>query len=109
LRRKFAVVAVHAVPIATALTVALTPNVSEIGAVVEKSIQENFMRNAVLTIAAVAVLATSFVVETQALPMARKITQDETANVTQVRDGCGFRRHWSPRFRRCVWDGRGNY
>ena len=65
------------------------------------------MRKALLAVAALGTLASALVVEAQALPAPRIVSQDEASMATVVRDGCGWRRHWSPRYRRCVWDGRG--
>ncbi len=65
------------------------------------------MRNALLAVAAVGTLAASLAVEAQAVPAPRIVRQDDASMATVVRDGCGFRRHFSRRFGRCVWDGRG--
>jgi hypothetical protein len=59
-----------------------------------------------LALAALGTFASALVVEAQAVPAPRIAAQDDASMATVV-SGCGFRRHWSPRFRRCVWDGRG--
>ena len=65
------------------------------------------MRKALLAVAAFGTLAASLAVEAQAMPAPRIVSPDEATMATVVRDGCGFRRHYSPRFRACVWDRRG--
>ncbi len=65
------------------------------------------MRKALLAVTALGTFASALVVQAQAMPAPRIVSQDEATMATVVRDGCGFRRHYSPRYRRCVWDGRG--
>ncbi len=65
------------------------------------------MRKTLLALAALGTLAANIVGEAQALPAPRIAAQDGASMATVVRDRCGPRRHWSPRFRRCVWDARG--
>jgi hypothetical protein len=64
------------------------------------------MRKTFLAAAALATLASSLIVEAQALPAPRIAVLDEATAITPIRDRCGWRRHWSPRLRHCVWDGR---
>jgi hypothetical protein len=56
-------------------------------------------------LAAIAAVAMSSLVagQAEAVPSVPKPTDGASA-LTQVRNGCGFRRHWSPRLRRCVWN-----
>jgi hypothetical protein len=63
------------------------------------------MRTALLTIAVFGTLATVFVMEAQAMPAPRLSALEDASAATAVRDRCGFRRHWSPRLQRCVWNG----
>lgn len=63
------------------------------------------MRKTFLAAAAVATLLSSLAVDAQALTIPRTSSQDDASPLTQVRNGCGFRRHWSPRLQRCVWNG----
>jgi hypothetical protein len=63
------------------------------------------MRKALLAAAAFGTLASALVVNANAMPTPRLVDKDEASAATVVRDGCGWRRHWSPRLRRCVWDG----
>jgi hypothetical protein len=63
------------------------------------------MRKSLLAATAVAALLSSLSVA-EALPVSRLVAADEAAPVMSVRDGCGMRRYFSPRFRRCVWIGR---
>ena len=62
------------------------------------------MRTIILSSLAAATLLSSLVVA-EAMPAPRIVSQDEATVVTPVRDGCGWRRHWSVRLRRCVWNG----
>lgn len=62
------------------------------------------MRKSLYAALAAAAMLSSFAVDASALPLLRK-SQDEITSVTPVRDGCGWRRHWSYRLRRCVWNG----
>ena len=55
---------------------------------------------------AAAVLLSTLAVSAEALPMPRATSaQDSASAVIPVADGCGWRRHWSRRFHRCVWNG----
>lgn len=63
------------------------------------------MRKVLLAVVTLGTL-TAALVPADAMPTPRIVAQDEASIATVVRDGCGWRRHWSPRFRRCVWDGR---
>jgi hypothetical protein len=65
------------------------------------------MRKTLLALAALGTVVSALVVEAQAVPAPRIASQNTASMATEVRDRCGFRRHWSPRFRRCVWDARG--
>ena len=64
------------------------------------------MRKPLLSALAAAALLSNFIVGADAMPAPRLMGQDENANVQLVRDGCGINRHFSPRFRRCVWNWR---
>ncbi len=63
------------------------------------------MRKSLYAALAAAAMLSSLAIDASALPLPRT-TQDEVTSVTPVRDGCGWRRHWSHRLHRCVWDGR---
>jgi hypothetical protein len=65
------------------------------------------MRKVLLVLATFGTLAPALVVEAQAVPAPRIASQADASLVTQVRDHCGYRRHWSPRYRRCIWNSRG--
>ena len=64
------------------------------------------MRKLILTAFATATLAASLAVDAQALSVPRPIGLDAASSVTVVRDGCGWRRHYSRSAGRCVWDWR---
>ena len=65
------------------------------------------MQKTVLAAAAASALMTSLITSVGAVPAPRLTILDEATIATPVRDGCGWRRHWSPRLRHCVWDWRG--
>jgi hypothetical protein len=63
------------------------------------------MHKALLALATVGTLAASLIVEAHAVPAPRVQSLDAASTATVVRDRCGFRRHWSARLQRCVWNG----
>ncbi len=65
------------------------------------------MRKPLLATIAIVAFMSNFTLGAEALTAPRINTQDETSIVTQVRDGCGWNRHYSPRLRHCVWNWRG--
>ena len=67
---------------------------------------EIFMRKALLSAVAATALLSNFVVGAQALTAPRVGNLADASIVTQVRDGCGWNRHFSPRVRHCVWNWR---
>ena len=64
------------------------------------------MKKMILSVLAALVVAAVTTTSATALTVPRPSPDDVASQITPVRDGCGWRRHYSPAARRCVWDQR---